>query len=266
MNDAPLSVAFARRVLPGVGWEISEPLGSMGTTRVARRAGRSLVVKLIDVPDIVARLAEVGVAPPIVEVGEGYLLQEHVDGPNPDVRWFATHLEAWTGLLRRYLYDSPLAELVDGTPGRERLTVASAARLLGDEPGAGWPEACVRSFDRWRSQASSVASFPIVPIHTDAHMVNYVLGSGRPYLLDWDQIDLSDVVRDVGVQAWGFLGHRRWPDFLRRVHLEPSAEMVDAIYWWSAFKMLRTALWVEDGTFHAMLFERAVSRLDWITS
>lgn len=267
MKAARLSVDFARQVLPkGGGWEISEPLGSMGTTRVARRAGRALVVKLIDVPDIVMRLAGIGVTPPVLEVGEGYLLQEHIDGLTPDPQWFSTHLEVSTGILRRYLYDPLLAALVDKAPGRERLTVSKAARMFGDEPGVGWPESCARSFHRWKDQARSLTAFPIMPIHTDAHMENYVLADGRLYLLDWDQIDLSDVVRDVGVQAWGFLAHSSWGHFLRRLDLEPSAAIERAIYWWSAFKALRTALWVEDGTFHGMLFERAVSRLDWITS
>lgn len=265
-KEVQLSVDFVRGVLPKGHWEISEPLGSMGTTRVARRDDRALVVKRIDVPDIIVRLAEIGVTPPIVEVGDGYLLQEHIDGPNPDGQWFAAHIESWTRLLRCYLYDGSLAALVDVAPRRERLTVATAAGLFGEEPRDGWPEACVRSFDRWRNQATALSSFPTMPIHTDAHMKNYVLAGTRPYLLDWDQIDLSDVVRDVGVQAWSFLAHETWPDFLERLHIKRTAELELAIYWWSAFKMLRTALWVEDGSFHGMLYERAVSRLDWITS
>lgn len=137
-----LSAEFARRVLPGGSWEISEPLGSMGTTRVARRAGQALVA----------------------------------------------HMETWTDLLRRYLYDAPLAALVDVAPGRERLTIAKAADLFGTEAGDQWPEPCVRCFDRWREQAESLTSFPTLPTHAD------------------------------------------------------------------------------DGSFHAMLFERAVARRPWITS
>ncbi|MBO0703049.1 MAG: hypothetical protein J2P38_08965, partial [Candidatus Dormibacteraeota bacterium] len=64
MTEAQLSVEHARRVLPEGEWEISGPLGSMGTTRIARRHGRALVVKLIDVPGIVVRLADIGVTPP----------------------------------------------------------------------------------------------------------------------------------------------------------------------------------------------------------
>lgn len=66
------------------------------------------------------------------------------------------------------------------------------------------------------------------------------------------------------MQVWGFLPHRRWNDFLTRVGLRPAAELDAAVYWWSAFKMLRTALWVDDGAFHAHLFQRAAARRDWI--
>ena len=101
-----------------------------------------------------------------------------------------------------------------------------------------------------------MADYSRLPVHPDAHRDNYVITAGQPYLIDWDGVDVSDVVRDVGVQMWGFLPHRRWNEFLSGGGLRPSAEVDAAVYWWSAFRMLGTALWVDDGAFHAHLFQR----------
>jgi hypothetical protein len=62
-----LSVEVVRAVLPGGGWRVSEPVGSMRRTRIARRDGRAVVVKLTDVAQIMERLSEVGVTPAVVE-------------------------------------------------------------------------------------------------------------------------------------------------------------------------------------------------------
>ena len=35
-------------------------------------------------------------------------------------------------------------------------------------------------------------TLPPRPIHADLHWGNFVIVDGWPYLLDWDQIDLSD--------------------------------------------------------------------------
>lgn len=259
-----LSVERVRAVLPGRGWAVGELVGSSGRARIARRGERAVVVKLTEVAAAVARLGELGVTPPVVEAGDGYLVQEYVEGPNPDRGWFGGHLGVWSELVGRYLRDERLAELVAAAPGRERLTVAGAAGLFGMEPGEGWPAGCARSFAAWREQAGELAAFPVLPVHPDAHMANYVLAGGRPYLVDWDEVDLSDVVRDVGAQAWGFLPGRLWGEFFAGVGLRLTGELRAAVYWWSAFRNLRTALWVADGNFHAGLFERAVAGVDWV--
>ena len=74
------------------------------------------------------------------------MVQEYVEGTHTDHAWLAAHVRPWAGLVARYLHDADLAALVDAMPGRERLTVAAAAALFGDEPGEGWPDGCARSF------------------------------------------------------------------------------------------------------------------------
>jgi len=168
-----LGEEFTRSVLGQGDWEVSEPLGSFATTRIARSHGKTVVVKLIDVVDVVVRLAEIGVTPPLLEAGEGYVVQQFAAGPQPDHAWYSTNIEPWASVVERYLYDEPLASLVEDAPNRERLTIESAADLFGDEP-RGRDERLQSAefsatFERWRAQATGLVTVPPRPIHADPH-------------------------------------------------------------------------------------------------
>jgi aminoglycoside phosphotransferase (APT) family kinase protein len=100
-------------------------------------------------------------------------------------------------------------------------------------------------------------------------MHNYIIVDGRPYVLDWEHIDLSDPLRDVGFQLWSFLPGSRWPDFLQKIGLSLSEDVEIAIQWWAALKMLTNATFNdrrgddEGAEFHAYAFRHAVDRRPW---
>lgn len=279
LSDTYLHAVLSRE-LGGSGWEFSEPLGTMAKTRLARRpgGGGAVAVKLVETPpEVMTRLSELGVTPPVLGTGEyagsRYLIQRAVDGPHPDHAWFAANADSWADLVRAYLADARLRELVAAGPAFWRLTVADAvtqtdttglrSRALG--------EAAFRScLERWCQQAESIVGHPLRPIHPDPHWHNYVIVNGRPYLLDWEHIDLSDSIRDVGIQVWGFLRRPRWAPFLRRVGITPTDDVERAIYWWAAFKMLSNAIFndhrghEQGAAFHAAGFRVAVERRPWL--
>lgn len=270
-----LTEAYVRDVLDGAGWQVSEPRGSMNTTRLAHRGDAAVAVKLVDTPlGILSRLAELGVTPPVLASGEHegrrYIVQEVVNGPYPDHEWFASNVEPWSAMVGRYLGDEVLHRLVEATPAFWRVTVPDAVALLGDPPAGFAPAGFRSAFARWRQQAESIAELPFRPIHPDPHWHNYVIADGRAYLLDWDHIDLSDPLRDVGIQAWGFLPRHRWPEFVDGVGLRWTEALEPAICWWAAQKLAMNAFWnVSQGDesgarFHADLFLVAVNRQPWV--
>jgi aminoglycoside phosphotransferase (APT) family kinase protein len=164
--------------------------------------------------------------------------------------------------------------MLEEQPGFWRIGVVEAVAMFDDPPVA--RSAALRDprfrvcFERWRQEASNVVGFPFRPIHPDPHWNNYVVADGLPYLLDWENIDLSDPMRDIGIQIWGFLPKHRWQEFLRRVGLNPTKDVETAMYWWAAFKVLMNAFWIdahgdESGArFHAHLFCTAVERRPWV--
>jgi hypothetical protein len=224
------------------------------------------------------RLSEIGVTPPIVATGEHdgvrYMVQQVVSGPHPDHDWFGANVARWADMVRRYVDDVPLRQLLEAVPGFWRLSVDDAAGWFDDAPARRSAALQDRSFqaafEDWRHQSDAVVRLPLRPIHPDPHWNNYVIADGRPYLLDWEHLDLSDPMRDIGYQIWGFLPARLWGEFLQRVGLEDTDRLEIAIYWWAAFKVLMNALWNdaqgdESGArFHAHLFRTAVDQRPWV--
>lgn len=281
---AALTDAYVREVVSkdvgGCGWQVSELMGSMGTTRLATRGDAAVAVKLVDTPlDIMTRLSVIGVTPPMIATGEHegsrYVVQQVVTGPHPDHDWFGSNVSRWADMVRSYLDDLPLRRMLEPEPGFWRVGVAEAVAMFDDPPiarsAALHDQGFQASFERWRQQSGAIVSFPFRPIHPDPHWNNYVISDGRPYLLDWENVDLSDPIRDIGIQVWGFLPKDQWAEFLRRVGLTPTEDIEIAIYWWAAFKVLMNAFWIDEhgdengARFHAHLFRTAVVRRPWVT-
>lgn len=265
----------------GGGWQISESLGTMQSTRLARAGARSVAVKLLQTPAVIMnQLSQLGVTPAVIALGESqgrpYMVQEAVEGTHPDHAWFLANRVSWSAMIRRYLDDPELADLLAGRPGFWRLDVSAAVAMInrdrerapGHSPALQSPDPGA-AVERWRQQAESIRSWPMRPIHPDAHWHNYVIAEGSPLLLDWDYIDLSDPIRDVGSQVWGFLPSRHWPGFLRRLGL-PDEDCEQAICWWAAFKLLSNALFNDSrddpagAEFHIGAFLVAVDRRPWL--
>lgn len=276
---AELTESYVRTVLGGADWQISDVRGSMGTTRLAERGAEQVAVKLVDTPlEILDRLAELGVTPPVLASGDHggrrYVVQRAVRGPYPDHAWFAGNLPRWAELVDSYLNDEPLHRMLAGSPGFWRLAVPDAVEMINGQPEprstALRDHGLQTSLERWRRQSAEIIRLPPRPIHPDAHWHNYVIADGRPYLLDWEYVDLSDPVRDVGSQVWGFLPRSRWPAFLRRVRLDPGEPLDLAIYWWAGFKLIMNAWWNDrngdepGAEFHANAFRIAVDRRPWL--
>jgi hypothetical protein len=274
-----LTEGYVRDVLDGSGWQVSEPRGSMGATRLARRGDAAVAVKVVDTPlAVLNRLSELGVTPPVLAAGEhegrGYIVQQAVSGPSPDHEWFASNVQPWAAMVGSYLGDEQLHRLVEAIPAFWRLTVPDAVAMIDSQPTprtvALREPSYSRYIARWRRQSEGIVELPMRPIHPDPHWHNYVIADGQPYLLDWDYIDLSDPLRDVGVQVWGFLPRRLWAAFLRAVGLELSDELELAIHWWAAFKLALNAHWndrnddEQGAAFHARLFGVAVDRRPWV--
>jgi len=97
----------------------------------------------------------------------------------------------------------------------------------------------------WRRLAADLAPVPPAPVHADPHGGNYVVAHGRPALIDWDEVDLSDPWRDAGIQLWWHVPAARWADFVATLGATLDEALSARILWWAGFKALRNGYWVD---------------------
>jgi Ser/Thr protein kinase RdoA (MazF antagonist) len=196
------------------------------------------------------RLAAIGATPPLLAMGtaggRSYIIQTFVDGKHPDRDWFASHLALLARFMRSYHDDEPLQEIV--TPARAepyaahvRREVVGLERALADETSGIFVSADFRYlFQRFKAQAERLQTVPLLPVHPDPSPANILVTETGLTMIDWDDVLLSDPLRDVGLVLWWYLAPRLWPAFCDQAG---TALDRDRIFWWVARRSLEVALW-----------------------
>ena len=96
--------------------------------------------------------------------------------------------------------------------------------------------------NHFRAQARRLRPAPLVPVHPDPSPANFLVGGQRLIMVDWDDILLSDPLRDLGLVAWWYLPQEAWASFFARYGRPVERH---AIFWWVARRSLEVALWFD---------------------
>ena len=213
---------------------------------------RRVFVKLDVRADVLRRLAELGVAPPVLHDGEHgglwLVVQEFIDGPPVERDWFPANLPTLAKLVTAYHDDADLTTMLVPAAGvTYRDVVERTVEDLMRRSAATACEAISSSVFRAAAArvgaaASSLAEVPLVPTHGDPNRRNVVISGERPYFVDGDEIAMADPLRDVGQLAWWYLPRERWAEFLHLLGIEESAATLDRLFWWVATEFLEVSL------------------------
>jgi hypothetical protein len=239
---------------PKIKWNISLPDdGQHRASYIAQSEEQKVFIKF-EVPiEAIQRLSEIQVAPRIVASGlyEGssYVVQEYITGRYTDWRWFANHLPYLAAFIRRYHSDQQLTSLLARTITRhyaEHVALDLAALETQfksfDADGLHAPE-IVLAFDKLKNQAHTLRSEKMVPVHPDPNTKNLMLVDTRLMMVDWDNLQLSDPMRDAGQLLWWYVSPKQWPIFVQAYGLDLDENLVNRIYWWAARTSFAIALW-----------------------
>jgi len=238
------------------GWVIGKPMAGMAKeTYVATHGEAKVFIKFDAAPPALQRLAEMEIAPPLLRCGQHgdrpYIIQEYVKGTHPDWRWFVAHLPQLATLMGRYHTDVELARIL--SPGTYQPYERHIEHTL-DRLGRGLAEARTgplktreveESFHQLEREAERLQPVTLVPVHLDPSDKNFLITEHRIYMLDWDDIKLSDPIRDAGLLLWWYVPTARWHDFFH-VYGHPLDEHALArLYWWSAASCLSISFWFD---------------------
>lgn len=231
-------------------WRVEPPAdGWSKAAFLAERPGQRVFVKFDVAVPALQRLAELGVTPAIVRSGawqdRSFVMQEFIAGSYPDRAWFPDHLPELARLLRTYHQDQglkgllpearPYGELVIGYVDALR-TRAMRAFSQFDTPEV---RATLAEFS---SQAGRLIEADLAPTHGDPNSKNFLLAGDRTYLIDWDDLALSDPLRDVGPLLWWYVPPERWSEFFEHYGSQLDNAVRDRLFWWTAEESLDVAL------------------------
>ncbi len=203
--------------------------------------------------DALRRPGEIGVPPRVLAdgvVGDvTYMAQEYVEGSYADWRWFATHLPMLAGFVRRYHDDRVLTGLLSAgsTLGYAEHVAIDLAKLEGqfrllkaDELHTVEIET---AFERLKDWSKRLQPAILVPIHPDPNTKNILLRGDGLVMVDWDDIQLSDPMRDVGLLLWWYVAREQWSEFFDVYGVVMDEAVIERIYWWAARTSFAVALW-----------------------
>jgi aminoglycoside phosphotransferase (APT) family kinase protein len=197
------------------------------------------------------RLADLAVTPPVLHAGEyhghSFVVQPYLRGHHPRHRWFDRHHGDLVGLVRAYQRDGHLRNLTSPSiiPTHQALLNAVVDDLehrsrINSHPRLS-AKRLARAIGQLRTLSSNLHAAELVPTHGDPNRKNFVLADGV-YLLDWDDLALSDPLRDVGQLMWWYVPPSRWDDFFSELGLDGDDAVRDRLFWWVAAESLDVAL------------------------
>lgn len=239
---------------PKTAWNISQPKdGQLRASYLAQNERQRVFIKCNVPVDALHRLSEIEVAPRVLASGmcEGttYVVQEYITGRYPDRRWFARHLPFLASFIRRYHDDDQLTSLLlktmttnyDDCVALDMTTLETQFRSL-DVDVLHAPE-IISAFKKLKNQAQKLYPVKLVPVHPDPNTKNMLLVDTELLLVDWDNLQLSDPMRDTGLLLWWYVSPQQWPVFYQAYGLPADEYLVDRIFWWAARTSFAVALW-----------------------
>jgi hypothetical protein len=235
-------------------WHISKPKdGQQKACFVAQCDTEKVFIKL-DVPvAALQRLGEIGVAPRVITSGTidgiSHVVQEYITGSYPDWRWFADHLPTLAAFIKRYHTDQPLASLLAANMQTSYVehVAHDLARLERQYTTLHSEElhapTAVSAFEKLKAWSKQLQAVPLVPVHPDPNTKNILLTNDSLLMVDWDDMQLSDPMRDVGLLLWWYVAPHHWNEFFETYGLTMDDGLIERIHWWAARTSFAIALW-----------------------
>jgi aminoglycoside phosphotransferase (APT) family kinase protein len=231
-------------------WTIEKPQhGRQKECYIASNRDRKVFIKF-DLPiKSLQRLSDIGLAPRILASGNykgiPYVIQEFLDGTHPSREWLVAHVAEVAKLIRTYHEDAQLTEILaeeGGLDYRDRLDqdlddIAKRLEHLED------PGQLRTQFAQLKAIATSFEDAALVPVHNEPNTGNMLLHQDKLTFIDWDEVLLSDPMRDIGGFLWWYVPIAQWKDFFQSYGATLTPQQEAKIYWFAARASLVIYLW-----------------------
>ncbi len=242
------------------GWHVEKSKeGWSEKSFIATCDDRRVFVKFDMSVPVLERLAQLGVAPELLATGEyrghPFVVQKFIEGSYPTQQWFGENLADTAELIHRYHRDKRLATLLGkgSTTYHQhiqvRLTELDRRIQAAAAPGLHSRE-IEQSLNAFKAKADRLPAESLVPTHGDPSYKNFIVSGRRVYLIDWDDLALSDPMRDIGPLLWWYVPSELWREFLGAYGASFDPTLLDRLFWWVAEESLDIALALDERAYH----------------
>ncbi len=178
-------------------WVIAKPSsGRSKESYIAEKSGKKVFVKLDVFSHALDTLSEIGVAPKVLASGDQngvpFVVQEFIEGTNPDENWFRSHIREVARLIKNYHSNKKLKEELSRTQTTDYRTHLDK-ELSFLEKYLGMvnleilnKEDIYEKIQLLKNQADFLEETELVPTHSDPNPANFMITPEKFYMIDWD--------------------------------------------------------------------------------
>jgi thiamine kinase-like enzyme len=208
---------FLQKHLSAQSWSFSQPLGTGMETYFAQGDDQTYFVKVGAPVGRYLAIAEIGITPPILAVGQledgsSVIVQPCLRGRRPSRRDYRDQLESVAELIRKIHHHLEIKGVLEPAPSN--LHQAMGLRAL-DQLCQRWKpyraqvpnvaEFVDHSLEVLAQEVQSFSTEGLVASHGDICNANWLFASdGKIYLLDFESMSLDDPALDLGALLWWY--------------------------------------------------------------
>jgi hypothetical protein len=239
-----------QKLRPGAPWKIvKSKIGSSGRAFVCSTIDQMVFVKFGASVGAAERLALAGVSPRLLATGVSavgpFVIQAYVEGRVPDGRWIEEHFEPVAEIFRLVHSDAELSSFVMPLVPSTFVT-SLEIRVEALRQHTPQPTEHLGRADTIRAMLGErlPSSQRTVPTHGDPNTSNFLLAEDQLFLLDWDDLRVSDRYRDVGQVLWWYVRPERWSEYAAMAGSDYDPDAETRLRWWVAAESLEVGLWL----------------------
>lgn len=239
------------QLYPDGQWAIQKAhSGESSQAFIASNGKKKVFIKYDVTSRALKRLAELGLTPKLIYDGthedRPYIVQEFVAAEYPDRKWFSGNLQPLAKFITAYQQDVQLRNILLGNRSEEYSEhIERELRVLEESINNSGSDVFNRDevktgIKRLQEKSKSLKRAPLVPTHADPNAKNFLITNNGLVMVDWDDIKISDPMKDVGLMLWWYVPKIKWGNFAVYYGRDLDEEK---IYWWTARASIQIATW-----------------------